>query len=202
MTDPGAVAGYIALSGFSDKYRRLARTPAVPPIQGLLRPRGRASPGCRYGGEEFIILLPGAHQESAWIIAETINRHLAAAKPPQGVTFPTVSYGIATRCTVCGDLSPMVVEAADRALYEAKGLGRNRIDIHPAPPDSPTGPRPVCLMAGPLAVPDGVNPADVPRPPFAERQYLDRCRSRCVRELSVADRDDAKLGPRRGRKVL
>ncbi|MBT8162609.1 diguanylate cyclase [Arthrobacter sp. GN70] len=80
----------------------------------------------RYGGEEFIILLPGAHQESAWIIAETINSHLAAAKPPQGVTFPTVSYGIATSSTAGGDLAPMV-EAADRALYEAKSLGRNRI---------------------------------------------------------------------------
>ncbi len=78
----------------------------------------------RYGGEEFIILLPGAGNANARVIAETINRNLATVQPPEGVCFPTVSYGIATTST--GDLTA-VVGAADIALYEAKRLGRNRI---------------------------------------------------------------------------
>ncbi|WP_120520020.1 GGDEF domain-containing protein [Arthrobacter celericrescens] len=78
----------------------------------------------RYGGEEFIILLPGAGHESGRVIAETINRNLTAAEAPKGVRFPTVSYGIAT--TLTGDLTAMIGDA-DRALYEAKNLGRNRI---------------------------------------------------------------------------
>ncbi|NYD76771.1 GGDEF domain-containing protein [Arthrobacter cupressi] len=78
----------------------------------------------RYGGEEFVVLLPGAGHESARVIAEAINRNLAAAEPPEGVSFPTVSYGIAT--TTAGDLAE-TIGAADGALYEAKRLGRNRI---------------------------------------------------------------------------
>lgn len=78
----------------------------------------------RYGGEEFIVLLPGADHDSARVIAETINRNMAASEAPTGVRFPTVSYGIAT--TVTGDLAEMIGDA-DSALYEAKNLGRNRI---------------------------------------------------------------------------
>lgn len=80
----------------------------------------------RYGGEEFIILLPGAGQESGQIIAAEISRVLAATLAPPGVVFPTVSYGAATS-TIAGADLPGVIEAADAALYEAKALGRNRV---------------------------------------------------------------------------
>lgn len=79
----------------------------------------------RYGGEEFIFLLPGASEESAEMTAETINLHLASTRSPEGLQFPTVSYGIATS-TNTADLTAMIA-AADSALYEAKNLGRNRI---------------------------------------------------------------------------
>ncbi|WP_442863454.1 GGDEF domain-containing protein [Arthrobacter sp. FW306-2-2C-D06B] len=79
----------------------------------------------RYGGEEFTILLPGAGLESAEIIANEISRRLASAEAPDGVTFPTVSYGIAPSALANADVAHMIV-AADKALYEAKALGRNR----------------------------------------------------------------------------
>ncbi|GAP58940.1 probable diguanylate cyclase AdrA [Arthrobacter sp. Hiyo1] len=79
----------------------------------------------RYGGEEFTILLPGADLESAEIIANEISRRLAAAEPPDGVTFPTVSYGIAPSTLANAEVDHMIV-AADKALYQAKSLGRNR----------------------------------------------------------------------------
>ncbi len=80
----------------------------------------------RYGGEEFIILLPGANPESARIIAALISRRLAATEPPAGIPFPTVSYGIAPSTTRGPDLDRMIA-AADDALYQAKALGRNRV---------------------------------------------------------------------------
>jgi diguanylate cyclase (GGDEF)-like protein len=79
----------------------------------------------RYGGEEFTILLPGANSESAGIIASEISRRLALAKTPGGITFPTVSYGIAPSTIASAELAHMIA-AADKALYKAKSLGRNR----------------------------------------------------------------------------
>jgi len=80
----------------------------------------------RYGGEEFLILLPGAEQETGEVIASVISRALAAAPTPPGVVYPTVSYGVAASAIADADLSRMV-EAADAALYKAKALGRNQV---------------------------------------------------------------------------
>lgn len=85
----------------------------------------------RYGGEEFTILLPGADVESAEIIASEISRRLASAKTPDGITFPTVSYGIAPSTFVDAEVVHMIA-AADKALYQAKSLGRNRAVCAPS----------------------------------------------------------------------
>lgn len=79
----------------------------------------------RYGGEEFIILLSGADQERATAITEEISRKLASSSPPEGMTFPTVSYGICSSTNPHAGLTQMIA-TADAALYEAKALGRNR----------------------------------------------------------------------------
>ncbi|WP_120522771.1 GGDEF domain-containing protein [Arthrobacter celericrescens] len=80
----------------------------------------------RYGGEKFLILLPGAEQETGEVIAAVISRALAAAPTPKGVVFPTVSYGVAASAIADADL-PRMVAAADAALYKAKTLGRNQV---------------------------------------------------------------------------
>lgn len=79
----------------------------------------------RYGGEEFIMLLPGASQERAESIAADINQALAANKDADDIHVPTVSYGV-TSTEFDDDLTAMIA-AADSALYEAKSLGRNRV---------------------------------------------------------------------------
>ncbi|WP_309304077.1 GGDEF domain-containing protein [Arthrobacter sp. CJ23] len=79
----------------------------------------------RYGGEEFIILLAGADQDRAATITAEISRTLAASNPPEGMAFPTVSYGIASSANTGAGLAHMIA-TADAALYEAKALGRNR----------------------------------------------------------------------------
>ncbi|WP_426302150.1 GGDEF domain-containing protein [Arthrobacter sp. R-11] len=80
----------------------------------------------RYGGEEFVILLSGAEQETGQIVAAEISRVLATAPTPPGVVFPTVSYGVVASTDTGADLA-LMIEAADAALYEAKAQGRNRV---------------------------------------------------------------------------
>jgi diguanylate cyclase (GGDEF)-like protein len=80
----------------------------------------------RYGGEEFILLLPGANQERAESIAAHISRSLASTKRLDDIQIPTVSYGVTSSLLDVVDLTAMIA-AADTALYQAKSLGRNRV---------------------------------------------------------------------------
>jgi diguanylate cyclase (GGDEF)-like protein len=79
----------------------------------------------RYGGEEFILLLPGVRPEVASEIAAEISRRLERRTSATVPRLPTVSYGIAATSHGRAELSKMVA-AADAALYQAKSLGRDR----------------------------------------------------------------------------
>ena len=83
---------------------------------------------CRFGGEEFVILLPGTGPAGALALAERI-RSLAESRPVEfsgnRINY-TVSIGIALSTT--DDMTiESVLERADRALYRAKSEGRNRV---------------------------------------------------------------------------
>lgn len=78
----------------------------------------------RYGGEEFILLLPGTSVERAQQIAQDISRGYAEAASEAGFGMPTVSYGIAA--TAPDVTLTASVAAADAALYRAKTQGRNQ----------------------------------------------------------------------------
>lgn len=82
----------------------------------------------RYGGEEFLVLLPDTTLEGAISLAESIrgrieDQHLAF--PRHGLVPLTVSLGVAARKRQDDPLS--LFERADRALYQAKQHGRNRV---------------------------------------------------------------------------
>jgi diguanylate cyclase (GGDEF)-like protein len=79
----------------------------------------------RYGGEEFIFLLPGATPDRAEAIVTEISRQLGEALTPGGVRMPTASYGIAPIDHQASELEDLIA-SADAALYQAKSLGRNR----------------------------------------------------------------------------
>jgi diguanylate cyclase (GGDEF)-like protein len=84
----------------------------------------------RYGGEEFVLLLPETSKENAFTIAEAIREKIAAhpfpgrQAQPQGMV--TVSMGIAA-FPEDGSDSSTLLHRADEALYKAKNGGRNRV---------------------------------------------------------------------------
>jgi diguanylate cyclase (GGDEF)-like protein len=87
----------------------------------------------RYGGEEFCVVLPATGLDKAREIAERI-RAAVAATPMGGLPrATTVSIGL-TQCAGAEDRLDDAIARADRALYEAKRAGRNRVaDLEAAP---------------------------------------------------------------------
>jgi diguanylate cyclase (GGDEF)-like protein len=78
----------------------------------------------RYGGEEFILLLPATRLEGAMTAAERIRARQAAARHPSA-PIVTLSAGLAEYRP--GEGIESLMRRADRALYEAKYAGRNRV---------------------------------------------------------------------------
>ncbi|MGK2877099.1 MAG: diguanylate cyclase [Solirubrobacterales bacterium] len=81
----------------------------------------------RIGGEEFLVLLPGANSEEAKEFADELHRVLGAA--PRGGQAVTMSFGVSA--SRYGDVFEYdkVFERADAALYLAKNSGRNRVCV-------------------------------------------------------------------------
>ncbi|CAH0284977.1 MULTISPECIES: GGDEF domain-containing protein [unclassified Arthrobacter] len=82
----------------------------------------------RYGGEEFILLLPGVTPDRAQEIAADISVRLHQTGSAAVPRLPTVSYGIASTGSGPDGLDAAVV-LADAALYQAKTLGRDRAEL-------------------------------------------------------------------------
>ena len=103
---------------------------------------------CRYGGEEFLLVLPGMALDAALARAQDFRRKVAdrpwrADGQPVAVT---LSVGVA--CTQGAALTPAaLIDRADRALYQAKAEGRNRVSA--ARPASAGGADAVALPANP-----------------------------------------------------
>lgn len=89
----------------------------------------------RYGGEEFLVLLPGAGREEAARIAarlHTVVRAHPFTTPDGGTITVTISVGVAT-CRAGDCDRQALLHAADTALYEAKHAGRDRVRVAPLP---------------------------------------------------------------------
>ena len=86
----------------------------------------------RYGGEEFVFVLSGATAESCALVAERIRTAAMAMVVPSDTETPlpqvTVSIGVAA-FPEHGDALEDVIQAADKALYESKRAGRNRVTV-------------------------------------------------------------------------
>lgn len=78
----------------------------------------------RWGGEEFVILLPDTTVKNAACLAEELRENLSCMYIP-GVGHATASFGVAGYCP--GDSVDTLVNKADNMMYEAKVAGRNRV---------------------------------------------------------------------------
>jgi diguanylate cyclase (GGDEF)-like protein len=121
---------------YIDAFGRLAGDDALREITRCVLNHARRGLDVitRYGGEEFAVILPETDARGAWEVAEAIRQDVA--EDGCFLRKTTVSLGIAA---LHGDeLSPqLLVEQADRALYQAKSRGRNRaVRFEPRMPES------------------------------------------------------------------
>lgn len=79
----------------------------------------------RFGGEEFVVLLPSTDADTALVVAERLRAEIAARTWPFGAV--TASFGVATAHPADAESVSTLVESADQALYHAKRAGHNRV---------------------------------------------------------------------------
>lgn len=130
---------------FNDRYGHPAGDRLLKQLAGLLMRDGRSTDVvvrvrttevvARYGGEEFAVILPETSLERALVPAERIRQSVADRKfeLADGVEVSvTLSIGVASFPLGTEDVSSLILRA-DRALYRAKGLGRNRVCTYDEP---------------------------------------------------------------------
>lgn len=111
----------------NDDYSHQAGDAALVVVSEALREGARASDIiCRQGGDEFLVVMPGAGTEDAFARAEELRARVAKATVvwEGGECSVTISVG-ASSIPACGNTAEDGFAAADRALYRAKEAGRN-----------------------------------------------------------------------------
>ncbi len=116
---------------FNDTYGHHAGDDVLRVLSATLRDflKGMDLPA-RYGGEEFLVLLPATMLDDTYVVAEKLRKLIArnelkVIKTQENIGRVTVSAGIAE--VRSGDTVESVIDRADRALYLAKGSGRNNV---------------------------------------------------------------------------
>lgn len=111
----------------NDSHGHLAGDRVLTAIGLLLAQRVRISDvAARWGGEEFMVVLPGTLREDARVVAESLRLRIAEHVHP-GIGQCTVSMGLAS--WRAGDSVARLAGRADSALYAAKLAGRNQLQI-------------------------------------------------------------------------
>jgi diguanylate cyclase (GGDEF)-like protein len=109
---------------FNDSLGHQAGDQALREVASVLVRRcGKQDTVARYGGEEFAVVVPGADIERSLKLAEELRVAVCTAQCANPVT---ASVGVATYPQDAPDSSTLV-RSADRALYEAKRQGRDRV---------------------------------------------------------------------------
>jgi two-component system chemotaxis family response regulator WspR len=117
---------------YNDTYGHLAGDEVLKRVAGVISQNLRTGDTAyRYGGEEFLVMLPEQSVGSATVAAERLRRRVEElaipheAKAPPGVV--TISVGLAAHAPGEGKPLEELLKEADEALYDAKEAGRNRI---------------------------------------------------------------------------
>lgn len=110
----------------NDRFGHLAGDRVLAALSALVtRAVPPDFPVGRWGGEEFLVICPGRALAGCQSLAETLRTAVAALSLPE-VDGITCSFGVAEART--GDSLESLLDRADRALYAAKGRGRNRVE--------------------------------------------------------------------------
>lgn len=108
----------------------------------------------RYGGEEFMVVLPGCSQEDARQTAERLCSRIAdnPVVTSEGVFSITMSFGAAGSDVADATDMDSIIRCADQALYTAKNAGRNRVElwqeVFPCRPNGGSTPEKLSMTSG------------------------------------------------------
>jgi diguanylate cyclase (GGDEF)-like protein len=120
---------------FNDSYGHDAGDALLRELGRLLRGKLRKSDiSCRYGGEEFVLVLPDSSIADAEQRVEQIRTQIKELQIPHGellLTALTVSAGVAQADDHIADPAELL-RAADMAMYAAKNAGRDRVVVYQA----------------------------------------------------------------------
>lgn len=118
---------------YNDTYGHLAGDNCLQKVAKILTKAVKrpADLVARYGGEEFAIILPDTNNSGAIYLATKIRKLLEDLKIPhqKSLTSPyvTISMGVATKIPNSSQPTTSFIQEADRALYQAKAQGRNKV---------------------------------------------------------------------------
>ena len=117
---------------FNDTYGHTAGDMLLKSIGDFFRDGIRREDiACRYGGEEFVLILPGSSLENTFRRAEQLHEDIKRVRVRHRGGFISsvqVSMGVVV-FSEHGNSAELLLESADKALYKAKSLGRNRIVV-------------------------------------------------------------------------
>ncbi|WP_416899860.1 MAG: GGDEF domain-containing protein [Minwuia sp.] len=120
---------------FNDTYGHQLGDQVLRLVGGVLHDglKGRDVP-CRYGGEEFALILPETDLEGGRRVAENVRQAISSKRivrksTGEEIARVTMSFGVSQYRT--GELPASLVGRADAALYQAKTDGRNRVNLEP-----------------------------------------------------------------------
>jgi diguanylate cyclase (GGDEF)-like protein/PAS domain S-box-containing protein len=116
----------------NDKYGHPAGDYVIKTVAELMSKGFRKTDiVCRYGGEEFLIILPASDLEGASIAAEKVRQSIETYEFVfEGIKIPvTMSLGVA-QLMVGKEIGKDTIKRADEALYGSKQGGRNRVSLH------------------------------------------------------------------------
>ena len=128
---------------FNDTYGHLKGDECLQKVSMAIKASMRR-PGDfvgRYGGEEFIVVLPGTDSKGACSVADTIRKgiedlNIENKNSPSGNQV-TISLGVATIANYKNASIQGFIDMADKALYQAKDGGRNRVICFPSEQSGP-----------------------------------------------------------------